>query len=279
MDINVCESTGWYEILKIDVFIPTYNSERHLDNCLKSVFDSFPIKRIIIIDRYSTDSTVKIAVNYGCEIIYDANGLARARELSFKLASTEIFATVESDIVYKEKAWFDKAVRLFSNRVGAVVAYVPRLVSEPRGKYSYILSRYTPLRKRKHGFTAGSTLWLREAVRGIRIPAELKAYEDIYIERVLRKRGWSYRYIEVKGYHFSTLEDRVKARWYGANARIFHSLTSDITLLRRNVTLPFKAAIVSLLGFDPKIFQWSFVFTFNFILGWSNPKKYSDLKR
>jgi glycosyltransferase involved in cell wall biosynthesis len=265
--------------LDVDVFIPTYNSEKYLRECINSILSSIPVKRIVIIDNYSTDKTQSIAKEFGCEVILDSSGLGKAREISFLEASTDIFVTVESDIVYSETGWFEKAVSLFKENVGAVVAYVPRPTSEERGLYSYILSKYTPLREKKHGFSAGSTLWLRKAVKDISVPQSLHAYEDIYIAREMKKRGWIYRWIEVKGIHHSTIEDRRKAEWYGANARIFYSLTSDISLLRRHITLPIKAAVASLLSGNPRILSWSFGFTISFMKGWSAPSRYSRLRR
>ena len=265
--------------MNLDVFIPTYNSEKYLRQCLESVIRSIPVKRIILIDNYSTDRTQKIAKEFGCELILDSRGLGKARELSFKLASTDVFATVESDIVYEETGWFDRAISLLKGNVGAVVAYVQRPIEQNRGLFAYTLSRYTPLKEKRHGFSAGSTIWLKEALKGIEIPSSLKAYEDLYIERMMRKRGWVYRWIEVKGKHYSTLSDRKKAEWYGANARIFYSLTSDLSLLRRHATIPFKATFASLLSRDPKLISWGISYTIAFMRGWAYPSRYYILKR
>src|ERR1700692_4663046 len=78
----------------IDVFVPTYNSEAHLQQCIDSIKKAFPVKRIVIIDHHSTDSTQEIALKNDCDIVFEDKGLAFARGLSFRLAQTELFALV-----------------------------------------------------------------------------------------------------------------------------------------------------------------------------------------
>ena len=43
----------------IDVFVPTYNSDAHLQQCIDSIKKVFPVKRIVIIDHHGTDSPPK----------------------------------------------------------------------------------------------------------------------------------------------------------------------------------------------------------------------------
>lgn len=265
---------------KIDVFIPTYNSEKHLQECLDSVKKTFPVRRVVLIDHNSVDSTLRIGKANGCEIVEEERGLAYARELSFRLAETEVLAMVESDLVYREYSWYERAVGLMRDNVAAVVAYVPRALEVARGRYNEFWSRYTPLRERRHGFSAGSTLMKREAVKGMRLPPRLNAYEDLYILRQLSRRGWTYRYIEVGGVHYSDDSSFAKAKWYGANARTLYSMDpSDIVLIRRHLTLPMKGAVASLLTLDPTILSWALGFTANFFAGWSRPERYGALKR
>ena len=265
---------------KIDVFIPTYNSEKHLQECLDSVKKTFPVRRVVLIDHESTDLTWRIAEENGCEVVFEEKGLAYARELSFRLAETDVIALVESDLVYHEFGWYRSALGLMKEDVAAVVAYVPRANEEARGRYNEFWSRFTPLRSRRHGFSAGSTLMRTEAVREIKLPTALNAYEDIYLLRQLLRKGWKYRYIEVRGLHYSDEGTFRKARWYGANARVLYSLDpSDTLLARRHLTLPAKGAVASLLTLDPKPFVWSIGFAANFFVGWSNPKVYRMLRR
>lgn len=265
---------------QIDVFIPTYNSEAHLRDCISSVRRAFPVRRIVLVDHHSTDGTLEIANANACEVVQEASGLGYARQLAVEMSETEVLAMVESDLVYEEFDWYSEALRRLEGSVGAVVAYVPRPASDERGMYSEFWSRRTPLRARRHGFSAGSTLFRRQAVAGIRLPTNLNAYEDIFLMRQMRKRGWTYSTMEVRGTHYSDYESSRKARWYGANARLLYSLEpGDLTLLRRQVTLPLLGLIAALGLGSASVFAWSLRFSANFLLGWGRPKKFSELKR
>ena len=50
----------------ITIIIPTFNEEKYIEDCLHSV--SFANK-IILIDSYSSDSTIELAKKFNCEII------------------------------------------------------------------------------------------------------------------------------------------------------------------------------------------------------------------
>lgn len=265
---------------KIDVFIPTYNSEKHLRECIDSVKKAFPVRRVVLIDHNSVDATARIGRENDCEIIEEDKGLAYARELSFRLAETEVFGMVESDLVYREYSWYRRAVGLMTEKVAAVVAYVPREEGDVRGRYNEFWSRVTPLRSRRHGFSAGSTLLRRDAVSRITLPTTLNAYEDLYLLRQLRKKGWTYRYIEVRGVHYSDVGSFRKARWYGGNARVLYSLDpTALILVRRHLILPVKGLVASILTLDPDLFTWSVGFAANFFAGWSSPTLYGSLRR
>ncbi len=53
----------------IDYVVPTYNSGNTLDECLRAIQNYGNPGNIIIIDKYSSDETVKIAKAHGCKII------------------------------------------------------------------------------------------------------------------------------------------------------------------------------------------------------------------
>lgn len=86
--------------MKFDVVICTKNSARTLDACLSALKRSdIPFNKIYVIDRNSKDGTKEIAEKHGC--IYVSNDLncAEARIYGAKLAETEYFINLDSDIV------------------------------------------------------------------------------------------------------------------------------------------------------------------------------------
>ena len=72
----------------IDVVVCTYNSEKFLNPCLRSIVKNIPVKNLWIIDNFSTDNTKKIAMKYTSRIIERKCSLAEARALSFKLVES-----------------------------------------------------------------------------------------------------------------------------------------------------------------------------------------------
>ena len=54
----------------IDVLIRTKNSEEFLDECLKSVHEEIPLRRIMIVDGGSTDRTLEIASSFDKVDVY-----------------------------------------------------------------------------------------------------------------------------------------------------------------------------------------------------------------
>ncbi len=84
--------------MKISVVINTFNSERFLDECLRSVrsFDE-----IVLCDMHSTDRTIAIAESYGCRIVYhERTGFVEpARNYAISCASNEWVLVLDSDEV------------------------------------------------------------------------------------------------------------------------------------------------------------------------------------
>lgn len=84
--------------MKISVVINTFNSERFLDQCLRSVsrFDE-----IVLCDMYSTDGTIAIAEKYGCRIVYhERTGIVEpARNYAIGQAANEWVLVLDSDEV------------------------------------------------------------------------------------------------------------------------------------------------------------------------------------
>ena len=91
-------------MINASVGILTYNSEKHLINCLNSVID---FKEILIFDGGSTDKTLKIAKKYNCIIKKQPKKLkfknnkikdfSSLRELILKSSKYELVLFLDSD--------------------------------------------------------------------------------------------------------------------------------------------------------------------------------------
>ena len=85
--------------MEISVIVCAKNAEKTIEACLKSVQENEP-SEIIIIDGNSSDSTVQIASKHTDKIYSDeGKGLAYARQLGARKASSEYIAYVDSDVV------------------------------------------------------------------------------------------------------------------------------------------------------------------------------------
>jgi len=88
----------------VSVNIPTYNSERTLDECLRSIVSqSYSNIEILIVDSYSFDRTLKIAKDYGARV-YFADTLSEARKLGVEKSFGKYVFFVDSDQVLTSDA-------------------------------------------------------------------------------------------------------------------------------------------------------------------------------
>ena len=81
------------------IIIPTYNSERTLETCLKSIKNqTYPNIEIIIVDNCSTDKTVEIAKKYNAKIFLLKALRSPARNYGAKKAKGEYLLFIDSDM-------------------------------------------------------------------------------------------------------------------------------------------------------------------------------------
>lgn len=81
----------------VSVIIPTYNSERTLEECLNALRDqNYKNIEIIITDSFSKDTTKEIALRFTDKII-DAESLALARKMGVDLSRGKYILFLDSD--------------------------------------------------------------------------------------------------------------------------------------------------------------------------------------
>ncbi|MBI5873414.1 MAG: glycosyltransferase family 2 protein [Candidatus Omnitrophica bacterium] len=104
---------------KFSFIIPTYNAERYLDVCLKSIREqSFPQNEveILIADGASTDKTLEVAKKYGARILYNEKRLAEyGVGLGMREARGELAVVFAADNELVGKDWLSGVQSVFEN--------------------------------------------------------------------------------------------------------------------------------------------------------------------
>ncbi len=95
----------------LSVVIPTYNEEKNIENCLKSLLNqTLPRDKyeIIVVDGQSTDKTVKIAKKYADKVIQQkSKGVGGARNDGVAVSKYDLIATTDADCIIPEN-WLEK---------------------------------------------------------------------------------------------------------------------------------------------------------------------------
>ena len=118
----------------ISVVIPTFNSEKYLEQCLDAVKgQSFSADQteIIIVDNGSTDGIVDIAKKYTDNIIIDKDAnVSGLRNIGAKQSKGDILFFLDSDCV-PENDWIENALRIFDTQNVAVAGCWYQISSNP----------------------------------------------------------------------------------------------------------------------------------------------------
>ena len=104
----------------ISVIVPTYNEEKNIERCLKSLENqTIPRNKfeVIIVDGQSKDRTVDIAKKYADKVIQQkSKGVGGARNDGVEIARGNIIAVTDADsILFKN--WIERVQKNFKEKV------------------------------------------------------------------------------------------------------------------------------------------------------------------
>ncbi len=112
----------------VAIIVPTCNSADTLRICLKSIErQSYPFYDIIIIDSYSTDSTVRIGKDYGAKIISHKGNAASARNVGIAESLCKYLLFLDSDQTVS-KTLISECVKI-SEEHDVGIIWIPELFS------------------------------------------------------------------------------------------------------------------------------------------------------
>lgn len=258
---------------KIEVFIATWNSEKTIENCLKSIKNTIPLPDIVIFDRNSTDGTKSIAECYGAKIISGEWNVGETRSLMCKFAKGKWFIMVDSD-VYLEPDWFKVMVR-YKDEILKYDSFVGALHGQSTPIYepfrSYVLFQRKnwiyPVKNIKRLDTC-NTMLNRDAVKKFQTNAAV--FEDYLLGEYLKTKGYNYYEIPAQAKHDAGQKDKLKrhARWAGAGMRKYGGIP---------FWKMFAALIRNPLSMYPlTLKRFGFFLHWNWLMGWVHYKKYLE---
>ena len=126
--------------MSLSIIIPTYNSEKYLDDCLKSIFSqSYQNFEVIVVDAYSKDKSQRIFKEYLSRYpkrfrlaFRRPQGEYDAVNTGMELATGDIVAYLDADDVYEPKC-FDRVVKVFNRHPSAMWLYGKGKVIDEKG--------------------------------------------------------------------------------------------------------------------------------------------------
>lgn len=172
-DARITVRMRYLQLPSISIVVPTRNSEKTLERCLKSIAEQhYPKKKIelIIVDAYSSDKTIEIAEHFNGRIIRNNRITGEAgKALGVDAAHGELILFVDSDNVLTSQNWILKMVQPFADDneiVASEPIYTSYTAKEPiiirycsllgsddplsvylgfYGRYSYFKGRWTDI--------------------------------------------------------------------------------------------------------------------------------------
>ncbi|MEM3641041.1 MAG: glycosyltransferase [Candidatus Bathyarchaeia archaeon] len=106
----------------VSIIIPTFNSEKTLENCLKSIRNqSYKDIELIVVDAFSQDKTREIAEKYSAKVFLLAAERSPARNFGAEQAMGEFLCFVDSDMELPSKTIGECAKLCKQKNVDAVI--------------------------------------------------------------------------------------------------------------------------------------------------------------
>ena len=205
----------------ISIIIPVRNGEKLLPQCLESLkAQSYSLNRceLIISDGMSTDSTVKIAKNYGAITVQNLKlRVGPGRNEGFNVSKGELIAFSDDDCVM-DKDWLTNSVKYFAdNNVGGISGpTITKNLGGPLGEAIGLVfdlaagtgisaHRSNDDKVKEVDDLPGCNAIYRREVLGKVFPIDesLITGEDVEMNRLIRRQGYKLLYVpDVKLWHY-----------------------------------------------------------------------------
>ncbi|MCK5627419.1 glycosyltransferase family 2 protein [Candidatus Bathyarchaeota archaeon] len=262
---------------KIDVVLLTKNSEKpYLKMCLESIYANIPVRKLIVIDGYSSDNTLRLLDNYPNVSIIQMHGSRGAsRQKGINEVETEWFAFIDSDVILCKK-WYDKIRININDSTGAIWGVaIPTSPSDLKrclavSKFYHRSLGNTMLIEGNRRGMLHDTIIRTRLVKDIKIPSELHVWEDHYLKQHIINKGFSWISTNTAYcHHFANLtarniQDLIE---FGRISRAYGYYSWRRILIFAILGLP-KASWIYALTRDADVAKWQLDAYRMIIAGW-----------
>jgi len=213
--------------VEISVIICAKNADKTIEACLKSIEENEP-SEIILIDGNSSDATVQITSKHTDKIYSDeGKGLAYARQLGARKASSEYIAYVDSDVVLTLNCLQKMLEELQEKGYTGIHAQVLSLSNENYWEWAedqHVRMMFNRVGERKWIGNIAAIFRRQSVIENPFDPFFIGAGEDKTLSLKLRKKGLKLGISSAQIYHQHRTSARsfIKQRiWYGKGGSRF----------------------------------------------------------
>ncbi len=270
MDFTDSSKTVECPINKVDYIIPTWNSGATLSLTLESIRKHGNPNQIIIVDRGSTDGTLRIAEDFGCKVVEFNGHLGAGRRLGARSAVTELIAFVDSDVELNER--WQEVLRCASDGdyedAGIIGAYYAGSCRE-NSKWPLVFNGGNG----PFGCTITRADWVEEC-------EEMDKYssaEDGAYARFLSSKGLKWYMLDVPLTHnhdLAGISVYKRWKWLGAGLRI----RDGFRLVHIKSIMGGAIFGIKIKNLDMDYFE-NFKVRANYFIGYMMPKRYYEIDR
>lgn len=241
----------------VDVVMATFNSSHHLEQVLRAVHQFVPVRRLIVVDRFSDDGSAEIARAHHAEVFQEDSGVGGAYLTALRRVKTDRVLFVDSDVVIQRPDFYPLALRLLNRPRTAAV------VGQAIGHhFLYGLPLSLTLVRRDWALKAGMSL-------------NAQGQETMAFRRTVRRDRLRVRYVPDAMVHHSVYRQAPNwPEWQGAQTRLQAGLDPRELLYSFMVIL-----LMHMNSRRPRHIAYTPVFYVKFLRGYFSPGPWREMDR
>lgn len=228
---------------EISVVVLTKNSEKLLEDCLKSIVKNKP-SEIIIIDGGSTDRTLEISKKYTNQIYHNVRGVGLGRQLGAEKVNKDLIAYVDSDVILPEDFFNRMLLEKKGSGYHAIQAQVLSLKNATYWQWGEGQCRKRYNKPGEQGWVnTTATIFNKDVILKHSFDTLFTAAEDSELSYRLKREGYRLGVASVGVYHLhrESFKDWARQRvWRGeGKARFIYKYKRTMRVIRYFLDPPY----------------------------------------